>query len=197
MSVLFALALQAAAAPCVPGIYVALPGAALQALAETRADHRKVAGLAGAMLLGPFGGNKMKVKSVVPGAHASVQVKAGRPVFEFCFAPAPATPGGSDYVGVGGTASTPGEFYLIRFDAGSEQRELALSTIGGFGGPKGTLSESVTPFAVEQLAPGHYRVAPMRDLPPGEYGFMKPPTKGASARKQDATERVYDFTVAN
>lgn len=194
MTMLIALALQAATVPCAPGIYVATEGAAPQALVETRASHRKVAGLPGMVLLGPFG-KKMKVKSVVPGAQAAIRVKPGRPVFEFCFAPPAAAASGSDYVGVGAPASTPGEYYLVRFDAGSNQRELALSTIGSFSGPKGVLSESVTPFRAEQIEPGRFRVTPARDLPAGEYGFMQPPARTGSARGKDATERVFDFSV--
>ena len=117
----------AQAVSCTPGVYLVADGA-VQPLNETRADRRKVTGLAGAVLLGPFGGGRMKVKSVVPGASAATRVKPGRPTFRFCFAaPAPAAVTGSDYVGVDAPASTPGEFHLVRFDAGKDQRELALS----------------------------------------------------------------------
>lgn len=191
--IVLALALQAAAPPpCPPGIHVERADSWLP-LVETRADHRKVAGLAGAMLLGPFGGGRMKVKSVVAGARASVRVAPGRPIFRFCFAPPPAATG--DYVGVDAPATNPADYRLIRFEAGKDQRELALSVVGGFGGPRGTFSQSVLPYTTEEIAPGMYRIAPAADLMAGEYGFMQAPRAATSSRSKDATERVFDFGV--
>ena len=192
MSVLLALALVAAEPACAPGVYVSTDAGAPAALTETAADHRRVANLAGAMLLGPFGGGKMKVKTVLAGASATVKVRGPRPTFRFCLAVTEAV-AGSGYVG--GTAMTPADYKLVRFEQGGDDRSLALTAVGGFGGPKGQLGKSMVAVRTTQVAPGVYDIVPTADLPPGEYGFLRAVVAPTSARKKDATERVYDFAV--
>lgn len=181
--------------PCTPGVYAVAKSGELIALPQVKADHRKVTGMAGAMLLGPLGGNKMKVKTVLAGANATTKLDTPRPVFHFCFlAPAADAGKSSDYVGVAAVAS-PQDYRLVRFEQAKDQRELALSSIGGFGGPKGQLSKATVPFETEEVAPGQYRITLSRDLDPGQYGFLSAVSAPVSARKKDVQEQVYDFAV--
>jgi hypothetical protein len=182
---------------CAPGVYAVAKGGELIALPQVKADHRKVTNMVGAMLLGPLGGNKMKVKTVVAGADATTRLDVARPVFRFCF-PAQIIEAGtsSDYVGVK-VAASPRDYRLVRFEQAKDQRELALAAVGGFGGPKGQLSKSTVPFQAEEVAPGQYRVTLSRDLEPGQYGFLYAVSAPVSTREKDVQEQVYDFAVAN
>jgi hypothetical protein len=188
---------QDAAPACAPGVHAVAPDDTLIALPLVKADRRKVTGMLGAMLLGPVGGNKMKVKTVLPGMSASTRLAAVRPAFRFCFAaPAAASGASSDYVGVTAGIS-PRDYQLVRFEVHENQRQLTLAAVGGFGGPEGKVSQSAIPFTSEEVAPGQYRVIPSRDLEPGQYGFISIVVAPASTRKKDVSEKVYDFAVAS
>jgi len=186
---------QDAPPACAPGVHAIASDDTLLALPLVKASHRKVAGMLGGMLLGPVGGNKMKVKTVVPGAAAATRLTVARPAFRFCFAaPAAASGASSDYVGVTKGVS-PRDYQLVRFDVQGDQRQLTLAAFGGFSGPEGKVSQSAIPFTTEEVAPGQYRVTPARDLEPGQYGFLSIVVAPASARKKDVQETVYDFAV--
>ena len=185
--------MEAVVSACAPGVYAVAETGELIHLPQVKADHRKVTNMIGAMLLGPLGGNKMKIKTVVAGADAATKLHDIRPVFQFCFQPV-ADGAASDYVGTT-VAASPRDYKLVRFEQANDQRELALSAIGGFGGPKGQLSKSMVPFDAEEVAPGQYRVTLSRDLEPGQYGFLSAVSAPVSARKKDVQEQVYDFAV--
>jgi len=185
-----------ASASCAPGVYVVAKDGELIALPLAKADHRKVTGMGGAILLGPFGGNKLKIKTVLAGAAAATKLADARPAFQFCFPVRGAEAGtSSDYVGVTSTVS-PRDYRLVRFEQADDQRELTLSSAGGFGGAKEQISKSAVPFQAEEVAPGRYRVTLSRDLPPGQYGFLYALSALVSARQKDVQEQVYDFAVA-
>jgi len=182
---------------CAPGIYAVARGSAPIALSSVKADHRKVTNMMGAMLLGPLGGNKLKVKTVVTGVEASTKLRDLRPEFYFCFASQEPTGGtSSDYVGVT-TAASPQDYRLVRFDQANNQRELTLASAGGFGGPKAQVSKATVAFKAEEVAPGQFRVTLPGDLAAGQYGFLYALSTPASARKKDTQEQVYDFAVIN
>lgn len=185
---------EAVTGTCAPGVYAVAKTGELTPLSQVKADHRKVTNMMGAMLLGPLGGNRMKIKTVVSGPAAAIKIHDVRPVFQFCFTPITTGDASSDYVGTT-VAATPRDYKLVRFEQTNGQRELALAAAGGFAGPKGQLSKSSVPFTVEEVAPGQYRVILSGDLQPGEYGFLSAVSAPASARKKDVQELVYDFGV--
>jgi hypothetical protein len=205
MITIVALALAQAAAPepgCAPGFHLVEGDAAPRPIAEKLTDHRKMGNLIGASLFGGMLGGPMTVKTVLTGPSAAVRTKAGRPSFLFCTtvadeADAPAEGGAMAYVGTAkAEADSPRAFRLVRFDAGSKQREAVLTGVGTFNDPAKAAMKAVVRFEVEELGPGQYRVTPLENLAPGEYGFMR--TAGNTTMvngKKAVPERVFDFAV--
>jgi hypothetical protein len=196
----------AAVAPaCAPGIYVeAGDPAAPQLIPITPApiESRKVSNLGGFMLTGGISG--LKVKSVLPGPHASSQLATRRPVFHFCFEPVQslAPDGqGSAYVGTAQAATNPADFRLVQFQSKKDQRELALAKSTMFRGVKTTLADATYRFDSVEVAPGQFRVTLEYDLPVGEYGFvrgtggaqLKAPKKGQPPGVGEPGQPVFAF----
>lgn len=184
------------AGTCTPGAYAVATDGTLTPMTLTQAHHRKVSGMLGAALLGPIGGNKMKVKTVLDGPGAVIRVSGPRPTFRFCFTSArPATGDEGDYVGATPGAVSTADFRLVRLERRGRQRELALTAVGGFGGPKDELGRSTIAFDVASAGANQVTVRPREDLPPGEYGFLGAVTNSGTAAGKRPAEEVYDFAV--
>ena len=139
-----------------------------------------------------YGIAKTRFKTVLPGAHARIEVAARRPVFYFYFDVA--SPGLSSAGSVWGPATSPGEFVLARMDARKTTRELTVGETGTYTGTSyGVATKATRPFDYERLAPGIYRVTPKADLEDGEYCFLyggSVATSGAAAGP-----KLFDFRV--
>jgi hypothetical protein len=187
---------------CSPGFHLLGGEAPPRAIAEKLTDHRKMGNLIGASLFGGVLGGPMTVKTVLNGASAEVRTKAARPSFLFCAAPSPdggqpAQGEGMAYVGAAKEAAeSPRAFRLVRFDAGSKQREVVLTGVGVWNDPAKAALKAVVRFDVEEVGPGQFRVTPLQDLGRGEYGFMRTAGNTTMANgKKAMPERVFDFAV--
>lgn len=87
-------------------------------------------------------------------------------------------------------ASSPNEFTLAKLDEKAGSRELEVGGYSALGGASGIHEKHTRPFAIEQIAPGVFKVTPDA-LADGEYGFVY---TGATAH---GMERVYDFGVGH
>ena len=190
---------------CAPGIYAETGDPAaprLAAIAPVAIESRKVSNLGGFMLTGGLSG--LKVKSVLPGAHAANQLATRRPVFRFCFDAVTAAAGdglGSAYVGTSQPATNPADFRLVQFQTKKQQRELVLAKSTMFHGVTTTLGDATYRFDAVEVAPGQFRVTLDYDLQPGEFGFvrgtggaqLKAPKKGQPPGVGEPGQPVYAF----
>ena len=87
-------------------------------------------------------------------------------------------------------ASSPNEFTLAKLDEKEGSRELEVGGYSALGGASGIHEKHTRPFAIEQIAPGVFKVTPDA-LTDGEYGFVY---TGATAH---GMERVFDFGVGH
>lgn len=190
---------------CAPGTYIetgdpAAPQLAL--IAPIAIESRKVSNLGGFILTGGISG--LKVKSVLPGAHAGNQLATRRPIFRFCYDAIATSAGGglgSAYVGTSQPGTSPADFRLVQFQSKKQQRELVLAKSTMFHGVTTTLADATYRFDWVEVAPGQFRVTLDYDLPPGEYGFirgtggaqLKAPKKGQPPGVGEPGQPVYAF----
>lgn len=188
------------------GIYLLADGgtpARMRRIDPTTANQTKTGGMLGYALTAGIA--SIKMKSVIPNAHARVQSMTRRPDFFFYFDEANASLSrgantGSWIAGPAATITSPSEFSLVRFDVKDNRREARVGSFNIAGAKSGIMDKDRIPFGYEQVAPGVFKVAPSADLPAGEYGFVYSMT-GASGPGMYAagasTSRVFDFAVVS
>jgi hypothetical protein len=128
------------------------------------------------------------VKAVVPPPHAALRIGDASPEFWFYFDEKSAglsqTPSG---------ASKPEDFVLAKMEVKSKDRELVVAKATALGGiSNGVRPEDAVPVDVQKVAPGIYKVTPVKPLAAGEYCFL--PSGGAGAFVGYGG-RVYDFGI--
>lgn len=128
------------------------------------------------------------VKALVQGPHATLRISDASPEFWFYFdeksaglSPAPSG------------ASKPEDFVLAKMEMKSKDRQLVVAKATAFGGlSDGVRQEDIIAVNVEKVAPGIYKVTPVKPLVPGEFCFL--PSGGAGAFVGYGG-RVYDFGI--
>ncbi len=190
-------------APHAPGIYLLVQGGGkMQRIDATSSNQTKTGGFLGYALTGGIA--KLKINTVLPGAHARVSANSVRPTFYFYFDQASASlsggaPGGFWQGGGAATVTSPNEFSLIRFAAKKDRREAAVGQFNITGAKAGVQDKQRVTMTYKDIRPGVFEVRPEQDLAPGEYGFIYSTTSGGGGvglYSAGATlSRVFDFSV--
>ncbi len=190
-------------APHAPGIYLLVQGAGkMQRIDATSSNQTKTGGFLGYALTGGIA--KLKINTVLPGAHARVSANSVRPTFYFYFDQASASlsggaPGGFWQGGGAAAVTSPNEFSLIRFAAKKDRREAAVGQFNITGAKAGVQDKQRVTMTYKDIRPGVFEVRPEQDLAPGEYGFIYSATSGGGGvglYSAGATlSRVFDFSV--
>ncbi len=169
-----------------PGIYLYEDGKAT-AIEPTIYSGTK-AGFLGSALT--YGIKKSKIRAVVRGKSANLQVKSARPEFYFIFS---REYGNSGAVMAGGfygyAATSPAEFMMTSMDVKKNSRETVLGEVGITGVSMGAPDKYVREYAFEKIKPGVYKVVPKADLAPGEYCIYFAGAGGAASK-------IFDFSVS-
>jgi len=138
---------------------------------------------------------KMKIKAVIPGAHASIRIADAHPV-----SISTSTTGRwarKTYFGVAGL-SNANQFALVKLEASKSDRETIIGQVGAFGGSSGTQEKSIIEFKSERIRTGLYKVTIDDSLPTGEYCFLASGgmmTRGVAVR--DGSFGTYGAGAAN
>ena len=168
----------------------------------TTANQTKTGGMLGYMMTG--GLVSIKMKSVIPNAHARVNGSAARPEFYFYFDEANTSLShgantGSFLAGPAVTITSPNEFSLVRFDVKDNRREARVGSFNIAGSKSGIMDKDRIAFSYDRVGPGVFRVKPDTDLAPGEYGFLYSMSAGSTSGMYSGgvmSARVFDFAVA-
>lgn len=147
----------------------------------------KVSNLVGAAF--SFGAAKMKLKTDIPGAHATVRTTAARPVFYMYF---PDIASFGAFAGVD-MITSPSQFALSQVDVQKDNREIVIAKMGLGGATIGADKKKTVAFTVDRIRPRIYKIVPSAGLKPGEYAFVAV-LMGAIA-EIPPTVVVYDFGV--
>jgi hypothetical protein len=137
-----------------------------------------------------YGLKKTKIRGVIRGNSARMQVKTRRPSFYFLFGPDYDAAGAAMSGFAGYSASSPAEFMLVSMKVKSKTREATLGVISMFSNSTGAPDKEVREFDYEKIATGLYRVTPKADLAPGEYCFYYAGNSGTDSK-------VFDFGVGH
>ena len=143
-----------------------------------------------------YGIKKAKVKSVIPGQHASIRTSESQPVFYFYFEDKAA---GLGKGGFGtGAVSNPNQFALVKLEVNKSGRETIIGEIGALGGSSGTHQKSMVTFKSERLRTGLYKVVPNGPMEAGEYCFLvSQMNMGAFGAGASGASQIFDFSVAS
>ena len=151
-----------------PGIYL-LEDGKMNAIEPTVFSGTKSSFLGSAMT---YGIKKTKIRAVVRGKSANLQVKSARPEFYFIFSReyknSGAVMAGSFY---GYAATSPAEFMMVAMNIKENSREAILGEASVFGASSGAPDKYIREYSFEKIEPGVYKVVPKADLAPGEYCF--------------------------
>lgn len=170
-----------------PGIYLLEDGKAT-AIEPTIYSGTKTSFLGSALT---YGIKKSKIRAVVRGKSANLQVKSARPEFYFIFS---REYGNSGAVMAGGfygyAATSPAEFMMTSMDVKKNTRETVLGEVGITGASMGAPDKYIREYSFEKIKPGVYKVVPKVDLAPGEYCIYFAGAGGAASK-------VFDFSITN
>lgn len=168
-----------------PGIYL-LEDGKMTAIEPTIYSGTKASFLGSALT---YGIKKSKIRAVVRGKSANMQVKSSRPEFYFIFSREYANSGavmaGSFY---GYAATSPAEFMMVAMNVKENSREAILGSVGLTGVSTGAPDKYVREYSFEKIKPGIFKVMPKVDLAAGEYCFYYAGAGGAASK-------VFDFSV--
>jgi hypothetical protein len=159
--------------PSTPGLYY------LDAGTMTRVEGRVVSFVRTGSLLASAATAGIKTRKgnvQIPGKTSEIKVSPS-PVFYYRV-----PPGGE---AVGGTA---GDLVLVRLQVKHQRRQFEVSAGGQWRGSSGISIRSQAEFHKKMVEPGLYRIAPVKGLKPGEYGFYL-------FRGYDLPGFIYDFGV--
>ena len=167
-----------------PGIYLFEDGKAT-AIEPTIYSGTKASFLGSALT---YGIKNSKIRAVVRGKSANMQVKSARPEFYFIFSREYGN-SGAVMSGIAGYAATsPAEFMMIIMKQKENSREAVLGEVGITGMSTGAPDKFIREYSFEKIKPGVYKVVPKSDLAPGEYCFYYAGAGGAASK-------VFDFSV--
>jgi hypothetical protein len=141
-----------------------------------------------------YGIKKAKMKAIIPGPRATIRTSDAQLVFYFYFEEKAAALGKSNFLG--GGASNPNQFVLVKLESKERNRETIIGEFGAFGASSGTHEKSMVPFKSERLRAGLYKVVPTGRMPAGEYCFMTSSGGGgAYGAGAAAAVQMFDFGV--
>jgi hypothetical protein len=137
-----------------------------------------------------YGIKKSKIRAVVRGLSANLQITNSQPEFWFVFNPeyrdSGAVMAGNFY---GYAATSPAEFMLVKMDQKKNSRETVIGEYGVFSGiSTGTPDKYVHEYAFEKVKTGIYKVTPKTKLENGEYCFYYASMTGG-------TGKLFDFSL--
>lgn len=139
-----------------------------------------------------YGLKSTKIRAVVRGKSANLQVSKAQPEFYFVFNPeyrnSGAAMAGAFY---GYAATSPAEFMLVKMNQKDKSRETVVGEIGAFSGTSGAPDKYVREFNFEKIKTGIYKVTPKINLGDGEYCFYY------AASASSGTGKVFDFSVVS
>lgn len=169
-----------------PGIYL-LENGKVTAIEPTIYSGTKASFLGSALT---YGIKKSKIRAVVRGKSANLQIKSPRPEFYFIFSREYGNSGATMAGGFAGYAATsPAEFMMVVMNVKDNSREAILGEVGAFSASTGAPDKYVREYSFEKIKPGVYKVVPKADLAPGEYGFYYAGAGGAASK-------IFDFSVS-
>lgn len=169
-----------------PGIYLSADGN-LTAIEPTVYSGSKSSFLGTALT---YGIKKTKIRAVIRGKSANLQVKTARPEFYFLFSREFGNAGAVMSGIAGYSATSPNEFMMISMKVKENSREATLGEIGAFSASTGASDKEIREFNFEKIRPGLYKVTPKADLTAGEYCFYYAGNGGAGSK-------VFDFGVGH
>jgi hypothetical protein len=128
---------------------------------------------------------KTKFKSTYSGMSAATKSMTHLPEFYFYFDTA-----ATNLSQMGQAASTPDDFYLMKFDVKKGNREVFVGKGNAFA-ERGLTRGDGIPVRVEKIADKAYHLVPQAELQPGEYGFVI----SAETGKGGNSAVAYTFSV--
>jgi len=141
---------------------------------------------------GHSGGWNAKIRAILSGTHASLQVKAGQPVFYYYFR--------TEKYGMEQpfSATSPNDIALCRMEVQTDdnhnRRRLVVGKNGFFGDKKERTTDSSISVTSEEVGAGIYRVQPQSELTTGEYAFISMPDMSENTLKH-GSPKIFDFGV--
>jgi hypothetical protein len=129
-----------------------------------------------------FGGTA-KMRSVLQGIHADLQITVSKPVFYFYF-----DKSGSSLSSAAKVATDPSDFVLVEMEMHKQQRRLEIGKINLGGSKQGLSEKTMRAMQSEKVADGIYKVTPQGDLKDGEYAFVY--------KANTSVGKVFDFGIA-
>lgn len=168
-----------------PGIYLFEDGRAT-AIEPTIYSGTKASFLGSALT---YGIKKAKIRAVVRGKSANMQVKSARPEFYFIFSREYGNSGAVMSGFAGFAATSPAEFVMIVMKQKDNSREAVLGEVGITGASTGAPDKFIREYSFEKIKPGVYKVVPKTDLIAGEYCFYYAGAGGAASK-------VFDFSLS-
>jgi hypothetical protein len=168
-----------------PGIYLNENGK-LSAIEPTIFSGQKTSFLGTALT---YGFKSAKIRAVVRGKSANLQLTNRRPEFYFSFS-REGSNSGAVMAGGGGAfgATSPAEFILVEMRIRENSREAILGKASAMGASMGAPDKLIREYSFEKIKPGVYKVVPRADLAPGEYCFYYAGAGGAGGK-------LFDFSV--
>ena len=168
-----------------PGIYLFENGK-MTAIEPTIFSGQKTS-LLGSMLT--YGIKSSKIRAVVRGKSANLQINDSKPEFYFLFS----REGSNSAAVMSGTtgafgASSPAEFILVEMRVKENSREAILGKANAFGASMGAPDKLIREYSFEKVRPGLFKVVPRGDLVPGEYCFYYAGGGGTGGK-------LFDFSV--
>ncbi|HUI08569.1 MAG TPA: hypothetical protein VL486_16335 [Verrucomicrobiae bacterium] len=129
-------------------------------------------------------GGTAKMRSILQGAHADLQVPDSKPVFYFYFDTA-----GSSLSSASKVATSPNDFALVVMEVRRDKnvRRLEIGKVNLGGSKQGLNQKTTRGIEAEKVADGIYKVTPQEDLKDGEYAFVY--------RHYTSAGKVFDFGV--
>lgn len=169
----------------------------------TSSNQTKSGGFLGYALT--YGIAKMKINTVVAGAHARIESPRPRPRFYFFFdqANTSLSGGAPSSFWLGGPAAavtSPNEFSLVQFKMKKDHREAAVGSFNIGGAKAGVQDNQRVAMTYTDVRPGVFEVTPQQDLSPGEYGFIYSTVSGGGVGAYGAgatMSRIFDFSVSS
>lgn len=187
------------AVPHYPGVYLFGPqDQRMVRITATASSQSRTGGGVGNLLTG--GILASSVKALVSSRNAAVQSLTRQPLFYMFFdesVPRAAAVGSTSVwqTNNGMLTTSPTELSLVRFRDRSGRREARIGSQSILSTKQGIMDEDRIDFATEQVRPGVFKVAPIRPLQPGEYGFIQTLQGGKLNGNGASAVRVYDFGV--
>jgi hypothetical protein len=171
-----------------PGIYMMAKGADGQPhLAKLEHVVPKQTKASGAFLSGlTYGITKAKIRVVIDGGKASLEVGDNNPTF-YAYIP-------EDNSTFGGSAISIKDFSLVKFDVNGETRTVITGSGSIWGVSAGTDQKALQGFTSDVIKPGIYKLTLAQPLPAGEYAFQQAGSSGSSSDQKN-TGSYFDFGI--